>query len=196
MIRVIIPSQLGTLTDAPREVDLEVGEPITLASVLDALESAYPSLKGLLRDPATGKRRPMIRFFVAEEDVSHIDMDTDISNEVAAGKNEMWIVAAISGGAGKLAEPIELDHEFTGPIGVEVKGETWSCVEMRSSVDFFGTGKSVKVDATIDEVELKNVGFMPTGTGGHMLSISAKLRKQLGKDIGDSVTVRLHRRLT
>lgn len=92
--------------------------------------------------------------------------------------------------------PVVLDRAFTGPIGVDVKGDMWSCVEMPGSVDFFGTGKSVKVDATVDSISLKNVGLMPTGTGGHMLSISAKLRKQLGKEIGDEVTVHLERRLT
>lgn len=98
MIRVIIPSQLGTLTDAPREVELEVSEPISLRRVLDALEHAYPSLRGLLRDPSTGIRRPMIRFFVAEEDISHFDMEDDIGERVAKGNQEVWIVAAISGG--------------------------------------------------------------------------------------------------
>lgn len=98
MIRVIVPSQLGTLTDAPREVELNVSEPVSLSTVLDALENAYPSLRGLLRDPATGARRPMIRFFVAEEDISHISMDDDISERIAAGGGEVWIVAAISGG--------------------------------------------------------------------------------------------------
>lgn len=196
MIQVIIPSQLGTLTNAPREVELDVSEPVTLRGVLDALEAAYPSLRGLLRDPSTGKRRPMIRFFVAEEDISHIEMDDDITSKTNSGAEALWIVAAISGGAGKMAEPIELDHAFTAPIGVDVKGDIWSCVEMPGSVEFFGTGKSVKVDATVEAIELKNVGLMPTGTGGHMLSISAKLRKQLGKEIGDAVTVRLHRRLT
>lgn len=95
-----------------------------------------------------------------------------------------------------MTEPTPLDHMFTAPIGVDVKGDIWSCVEMPGSAEFFGTGKSVKVDATVDAIELKNVGFMPTGTGGHMLSISAKLRKQLDKDIGDEVTVHLKRRLT
>ena len=98
MMRVIIPSHLGTLTDAPREVDLDVAEPVSLARVLDALESAYPSLRGLLRDPSTGKRRPMIRFFVAEDDISHIDMEDDIGELTAGGKEPIWIVAAISGG--------------------------------------------------------------------------------------------------
>lgn len=95
-----------------------------------------------------------------------------------------------------MKEPTPLDHSFSAPIGVVVKGDIWSCVEMPDSAEFFGTGKSVKVNATVDNIELKNVGLMPTGTGGHMLSISAKLRKQLGKDIGDDVTVQLHERLT
>lgn len=98
MIRVIIPSQLGTLTDAPREVDLEVSDPVTLRRVLDALEAAYPSLHGLLRDPSTGHRRPMIRFFAAEEDISHIEMDDDIGEMTDGGREAIWIVAAISGG--------------------------------------------------------------------------------------------------
>lgn len=88
-----------------------------------------------------------------------------------------------------------LDHTFTAPIGVEVKGEIWACVEMPGSAEFFGTGRSVKVDATVDGVTLEHVGLMPTGRGGHMLSLSAKVRKSLGKEIGDEVTVRLtHRR--
>ena len=78
---------------------------------------------------------------------------------------------------------------FEAPIGVDDKGETWSCVEIPGSVDLFGTGKSVRVDAQVDEVRLENVGAMVTGRGGHMISISAKVRKQLGKDIGDVVRV-------
>jgi hypothetical protein len=93
-------------------------------------------------------------------------------------------------------EPIELEHTFTAPIGVDVKGDVWSCVEMPGSAEFFGTGKTVRVDATVDGVEVPNVGLMPTGTGGHMLSVSAKLRKRLGKEIGDAVEVHLTRRLS
>ena len=95
-----------------------------------------------------------------------------------------------------MTEPIRLDHTFTAPIGVDVKGEIWSCVEMPDSAEFFGTKRAVRVDATVDGIELANVGLMVTGRGGHMLSISAKLRKQLGKEIGDPVTIHLHRRLT
>ena len=82
-----------------------------------------------------------------------------------------------------------LDHTFTAPIGVDVKGETWSCVEMPGSAEFFGTKKAVRVDATIDGIKLPDIGLMVTGRGGHMLSVSAKLRKQLGKELGDEVTV-------
>jgi hypothetical protein len=91
--------------------------------------------------------------------------------------------------------PGPLDHTFTAPIGVQVKGDVWSCVEMPGSAEFFGTGKTVKVVATVDTHPLR-AGLMPTGTGGHMLSISATLRKKLGKDIGDDVTVHLTERLT
>ena len=93
------------------------------------------------------------------------------------------------------SEPRTLDHTFTAPIGVDVKGEVWSCVEMPGSVDYFGTGKSVRVVATVDDQPV-TAAFMPTGTGGHMLSISAKLRKLIGKDIGDQVTVHLSERLS
>ncbi|MGY4645757.1 DUF1905 domain-containing protein [Cellulomonas sp. URHB0016] len=91
--------------------------------------------------------------------------------------------------------PQRLDHTFTAPIGVEVKGEVWSCVEMPGSAAFFGTGRSVKVVATVDAVPV-TAAFMPTGTGGHMLSISAKLRARLGKAVGDEVTVHLEQRLS
>jgi len=78
---------------------------------------------------------------------------------------------------------------FRTTIGVEIKGETWSCVEIPGSAEFFGTGKTVRVRATIDDVVLERVGAMVTGTGGHMVSLSAKVRKALGKDIGDEVDV-------
>lgn len=83
---------------------------------------------------------------------------------------------------------------FEATIGVDVKGETWSCVAIPDSADFFGTGKSVRVDATIDEVTLENVGATVTGTGGHMVSLNAKVRKNLGKRIGDRVKVTIARR--
>lgn len=83
---------------------------------------------------------------------------------------------------------------FSTTIGVEVKGETWSCVEIPGSAESFGTRRSVRVDARVDDVLLENVGAMVTGTGGHMVSLSAKVRKALGKDVGDQVEVTITRR--
>ncbi|WP_062078832.1 DUF1905 domain-containing protein [Demequina globuliformis] len=82
---------------------------------------------------------------------------------------------------------------FEAIVGVEVKGETWACVEIPGSAEFFGTGRSVRVDAFVDDVELTNVGAMVTGTGGHMISLNAQVRKKLGKSIGDTVSVRVQR---
>ena len=84
---------------------------------------------------------------------------------------------------------------FDTTIGVEIKGETWACVEIPGSAEFFGTRKTVRVDAAIDEVRLPNVGAMVTGMGGHMISLNAKVRTQLGKDIGDPVSVVVVRHL-
>lgn len=92
--------------------------------------------------------------------------------------------------------PQDLDHTFTVPIGVDVKGQLWECVEMPGSAEFFGTKRAVRVDATVDDVALDNVGMMVTGTGGHMISLNAKVRAKLGKGLGDEVTVTLLRRLT
>ena len=86
-----------------------------------------------------------------------------------------------------------LDHSFSAPIGVEVRGDVWSCVEVPDSATLLGTGKAVRVDATVDGILLPNASLMPTGRGGHMLSLSAKLRKKRGKGIGDAVDVRLTR---
>ncbi|PPF10578.1 DUF1905 domain-containing protein [Rathayibacter sp. AY1A5] len=88
-----------------------------------------------------------------------------------------------------------LDLAFTAPIGVTVKGDLWSCVEVPGSVELLGTGRSVKVVAAVDG-EPVTAGLLPTGAGGHMLSISAKLRKTIGKDLGDVVTVHLTERLS
>jgi hypothetical protein len=91
--------------------------------------------------------------------------------------------------------PVTLDHTFTAPIGITIKGEVWACIEVPGSAQLFGTKKGVRVDAEIDGIALPNVALMVTGSGGHMVSTNAKLRKQLGKDIGDQVTIRLMRRL-
>ncbi|GAA3011937.1 DUF1905 domain-containing protein [Microbacterium aurantiacum] len=92
-------------------------------------------------------------------------------------------------------DPVPLDHTFTAPIGVDVKGEVWACVEMPGSAEFFGTRRSVRVDLTVDDVSLTDVGMMVTGTGGHMVSLNAAVRRTLAKGIGDTVTVHLTRRV-
>ncbi|MFF1254184.1 DUF1905 domain-containing protein [Pseudarthrobacter sp. NPDC058329] len=91
--------------------------------------------------------------------------------------------------------PGPMDLEFRALIGVEVKGDMWSCVEVPDSKELFGTGKAVKVAASIDG-EPVAVALMPTGMGGHMLSISAKLRKKIGKDVGDEVAVIISERMS
>lgn len=88
-----------------------------------------------------------------------------------------------------------LNYTFTAPIGIDIKGEIWACVEVPGSAELFGTKKCVRVDAEIDGIALPNVALMVTGKGGHMLSTNARLCKQLGKDIGDSVTVCLLQRV-
>jgi len=91
--------------------------------------------------------------------------------------------------------PGPLDVTFAAPLGVMVKGDLWSCVEIPDSVELFGTGKAVRVVATVDS-EPVTAGLMPTGSGGHMLSVSAKLRNKIAKKLGDVVTVHLSERLT
>src|SRR5262249_53377394 len=99
MIRVILPPHLRTLArvDGP-EVQLDVATPVTQRSVLDALESRYPMLCGTIRDHVTKKRRPMIRFFACEEDLSHESPDAALPDKVASGAEPYWIVGAIAGG--------------------------------------------------------------------------------------------------
>jgi hypothetical protein len=87
-----------------------------------------------------------------------------------------------------------IDHIFVATIGVDVKGELWPCVEVPGSRELLGTGKAAKVAGTVDGVPVATA-LLPTGTGGHMLSLNAKLRARLGKDLGDEVTVHLTERL-
>ena len=96
----------------------------------------------------------------------------------------------------RLEQPVTLDYEFTAAIGVNVKGDVWSAVQIPNSVGVFGGLRSVRVDARVDEILVENMGLMPTGSGELMLSVSAALRKKLGKNVGDQVNVIILRRLT
>jgi hypothetical protein len=98
MIRVILPPHLRTLAHVESEVALEVMGPVTQRSVLDALEARYPMLRGTIRDHVTQVRRPMLRFFACEDDLSHESPDAPLPAAVASGAEPYWIVAAIAGG--------------------------------------------------------------------------------------------------
>jgi sulfur-carrier protein len=98
MIRVQIPAPLRRLTGADAEVGLEVTGAVTIDSVLDALESKYPGLKGTIRDHVTRKRRPFVRFFAGGEDLSHDPTDAPLPDAVAQGTEPLVILGAIAGG--------------------------------------------------------------------------------------------------
>jgi len=98
MIRVIIPYHLRALANVGAEIELEVPAPVTQRSVLDALEARYPTLRGTIRDHGTFKRRPMLRFFACEEDLSHESPDAPLPAKVASGTEPFFIIAAIAGG--------------------------------------------------------------------------------------------------
>ncbi len=98
MIRVILPFHLRTLAHLDTEVAIEVEGPITQRSVLDALEARYPMLRGTIRDHVTRERRPFLRFFACEEDLSHESPDAPLPDAVASGKEPFVVIGAIAGG--------------------------------------------------------------------------------------------------
>ena len=98
MIRVILPFHLRTLAQAASEVSLEVEGAVTQRSVLDALEARYPMLRGAIRDHDTLQRRPFLRFFACEEDLSHNPPDAPLPDAVASGKEPFIVIGAIAGG--------------------------------------------------------------------------------------------------
>ncbi len=98
MIRVVLPFHLRTLASIEDEVMLDLNGPATQRSVLDALEARYPVLRGTIRDHVTQKRRPFLRFFACEEDLSHEPPDTPLPDAVASGKEPFFIIGAIAGG--------------------------------------------------------------------------------------------------
>ena len=98
-IRVVLPAHLRRLAQVEGEVRLELGEGTpTQGSVLDALEGRYPTLRGTIRDPRTGTRRPFVRFFACEEDLSHEPADSPLPAAVASGAEPLLIVGAMAGG--------------------------------------------------------------------------------------------------
>ncbi len=98
MIRVILPPHLRTLARSGKEIELDVAAPVTPGAVIDALEGLYPTLLGTIRDHQTKQRRPMVRFFACEQDISHGSPDAPLPEVIASGKEPFWIIGAISGG--------------------------------------------------------------------------------------------------
>lgn len=98
MIRVILPQHLRTLAHVGSEVTVDVAGPATLRCVLDALEARYPMLRGTIRDHVTQERRPFLRFFACEEDLSHESPNTPLPEAVANGKEPLIVIGAIAGG--------------------------------------------------------------------------------------------------
>jgi hypothetical protein len=100
VIRVVLPPHLRALAQVKGEVTLDVpgGHPVTRASVLDALEARYPMLRGTIRDHVTAKRRPFLRFFACERDLTHEPPDAPLPDAVVAGAEPFFVVGAIAGG--------------------------------------------------------------------------------------------------
>jgi molybdopterin synthase sulfur carrier subunit len=98
MIRVVIPVHLRALAHVEGEVKLDIEGPATQRSVLDALESRYPVLRGTIRDHVTQQRRPFVRFFACEQDLSHELPDASLPDAVVTGAEPFFVIGAIAGG--------------------------------------------------------------------------------------------------
>jgi molybdopterin synthase sulfur carrier subunit len=98
MIRVALPAHLRTLARVSGEVKVQVASPVTLGAVLDALEAEYPMLRGTIRDQVTGQRRPFLRFFACEEDLSHDGPEARLPEAVVTGAEPFLVVGAMAGG--------------------------------------------------------------------------------------------------
>lgn len=98
MIRVVLPPHLRTLAQVKGEVTLDVAGPVTRGAVLDALEARYPMLRGTIRDHVTERRRPFLRFFVCERDLTHDPPDAPLPDAVASGTEPFLVIGAIAGG--------------------------------------------------------------------------------------------------
>lgn len=98
MIRIVLPYHLRNLAHVGSEVTLEVAPPVTIESVLDALEARYPMLCGTIRDHVTKERRAFLRFFACEQDLSHESAEKELPAEVISGKEPFIVIGAIAGG--------------------------------------------------------------------------------------------------
>ena len=97
-VRVVLPYHLRNLAHVGNEIELEIAGPVTVRTIVDAVEARYPMLLGTIRDHATKQRRPFLRFFACEEDLSHESPDAALPEAIAEGKEPLLIVGAIAGG--------------------------------------------------------------------------------------------------
>jgi len=98
MIRVVMPAHLRTLAGVNGDVTLEIEGDVTRRSILDALESRYPMLRGTIREHVSGERRPFLRFFACGEDITHKSPDAPLPDEIVSGKEPFYVIGAIAGG--------------------------------------------------------------------------------------------------
>jgi sulfur-carrier protein len=98
MIRVVLPQHLRTLAQVDREVQVDLSGVATIGAVIDALEAQFPMLRGTIRDHYTGKRRPMVRYYACEEDLSHEPTDTLLPDDIVSGKEPFIVLGAMAGG--------------------------------------------------------------------------------------------------
>ena len=97
-VQVMLPQHLRTLARSERIVQLDVAAPVTQRAILDALEAAYPMLRGAIRDMATQQRRPLVRFFAGKQDVSHDSPDAPLPEAIARGDEPFLVIGAMAGG--------------------------------------------------------------------------------------------------
>lgn len=98
MITVVMPAHLRTLAGVTGDVELEIEGAVTRQSILNALETRYPMLRGTIRDHGSGERRPFLRFFACSEDITHEPADAPLPEEIASGAEPFYIIGAIAGG--------------------------------------------------------------------------------------------------
>lgn len=98
MIEVVLPAHLKALAQVDRPVELEVEGVATTRALIDALEARFPALRGTIRDPATQKRRPFVRFFACQDDLSHCSLDDPLPEAVVSGAETFYVVGAMAGG--------------------------------------------------------------------------------------------------
>jgi hypothetical protein len=97
-VRVVLPSHLKVMAQVSGEVQVEVGDDVTQRAVLDALEAEFPALLGTIRDRTTARRRPFVRFYACEQDLSHDEPDTPLPEQVATGAEPFLVIGAMAGG--------------------------------------------------------------------------------------------------